>query len=324
MRNTLVSFVLTLATLLCGLVLCAQTVTLNGASNGTTVTSCAGTIYDSGGPTGNYSNDQDYSITICSDNGEAVYFIISYDVENNWDDLFVYDGPSTASPLIGSYTGAGSTSIGGSGTCLTLVFDSDGSITDPGFEIEFGCGDPPPPPPVPGCGTALPFCADAGLEFPSQTGQGPTTGIDNFGCLFTQPNPSWFFFEIGEDGNLVLEINQTTAGGVGLDIDFLAWGPFDSTEEACGNLTAGNQVDCSYSGANTEIVNIPNAIAGQVYVLLVTNFSGNSGTTVITQSGGAGGTDCDVLIECDEPTLTNSIDEECGSCDGEISIQANS
>jgi len=41
-------------------------------STGGTISTCSGTLYDSGGASGDYSPGEDYTITLCSDNGSAI------------------------------------------------------------------------------------------------------------------------------------------------------------------------------------------------------------------------------------------------------------
>lgn len=123
----------------------AQNYPINAATNGTTILTCQGTIYDSGGPSGNYGNSQFYTVTFCSSNGsQLVLDVLQFQIENFFDDLFVYDGPTTSSPLIVQATGnqIQGQSFTTSGTCVTLVFDTDGSVTNVGFAIDINCTFP--------------------------------------------------------------------------------------------------------------------------------------------------------------------------------------
>ena len=140
--------------------------------------------------------------------------------------------------------------------------------------------------------------------------QGPfnnTTGVASFGslgCLGSTPNPAWFYMQAGTSGNIDFQLSQIrTSNGAGIDVDFILWGPFNSLSGICNNLAlyspgytgANNVVDCSYLPDPVENVNIPNAVAGQYYMLLVTNFSGQAGTYTLNQTGGTGALSCDVV-----------------------------
>ena len=120
----------------------------SSAVNFTTSPACGDTIYDSGGATGNYSNNELITTTVFPENsGDVVTFTFTFfNIENNWDYLYVYDGPDATYPLVDEYTGNTIpdpvTSTDPSGA-LTFVFDSDGSITSAGYEILIGCGTPP-------------------------------------------------------------------------------------------------------------------------------------------------------------------------------------
>jgi len=167
-------------------------------------------------------------------------------------------------------------------------------------------------PPIP-CLEAEPFCSSEGLLFENVDDTSNTTappGID-YGCLFTQPNPVWYFLQIDEPGDLSIDIVQNTSfdnngnpNGAGLDVDFIAWGPFDSVESACNGLTIQNQVadnafgdGCSYSIDAEETLGLENAQEGEVYVLLITNYDGAAGFISLNQSGGDGSTDCSIIDE---------------------------
>jgi gliding motility-associated-like protein len=140
--------------------------------------------------------------------------------------------------------------------------------------------------------------------------QGPfnnTTGVASFGslgCLGSTPNPAWFYMQVGTSGNIDFQLSQIrTSNGAGIDVDFILWGPFNSLSGICNNLAlyspgytgANNVVDCSYLPDPVENVNIPNAVAGQFYMLLVTNFSGQAGTYTLNQTGGTGALSCNIV-----------------------------
>jgi len=152
------------------------------------------------------------------------------------------------------------------------------------------------------CATAEPFCSNPGsrqIIFPNTSSGITAEPGPNYGCLTLQPNPAWYFLQIENDGNLNLQISQNTqadGSGMGLDVDFITWGPFTSTN-VCGpaNLSAANTVGCSFSTAAVENFTIPNAQAGEIYILMITNFSGFPGFITLNQTGGAGSTDCSIV-----------------------------
>lgn len=116
-----------------------------GGSNST----CSGNFYDSGDIGGAYSNSENSTHTICPSTAGAMLEVAftAFDIELNYDFLSIYDGPSAASPLIGTYNGTVSpgtvTSTDPSG-CLTFVFTSDASVTNPGWEAIVSCVLPSP------------------------------------------------------------------------------------------------------------------------------------------------------------------------------------
>jgi hypothetical protein len=117
--------------------------------NGGSVSTCSGNFYDPGF-TANYFNNQNYSITFCpSTAGQAIRVTFSaFNTESGFDYLYIYNGPSIASPLIGSYSGSTSpgtiTSSDVSG-CLTFRFVSDAGTVSSGWVSAISCVAPPPP-----------------------------------------------------------------------------------------------------------------------------------------------------------------------------------
>jgi gliding motility-associated-like protein len=156
----------------------------------------------------------------------------------------------------------------------------------------------------------------------------------NYGCLYSQPNPYWYYLKILDPGNITIALNSPT----GNDIDFAIWGPFSSPTAPCtSQLTAscsscpnntslswpnstypaGNLVDCSYDPAPSEVVHISNAQTGQYYLLLITNYSNTPGNLTFSQSNAVGTpgvnygtTDCSIINPCDITNITVTV----GAC----------
>ncbi|MEI2760272.1 MAG: PKD domain-containing protein [Bacteroidia bacterium] len=108
----------------------------------TNVSTCAGNFYDSGGGGANYGLNQNTTMTLCSNTaGQCIRIsFTAFNLENNFDFLRIYNGPNTASPLIGSYTGTTSPGVvTGTSGCLTFVFTSDGSINHAGWTASISC-----------------------------------------------------------------------------------------------------------------------------------------------------------------------------------------
>ncbi|MDW8015120.1 MAG: CUB domain-containing protein [Bacteroidia bacterium] len=106
-----------------------------------------GQFYDSGGPLYDYGDSEDQIITFLVQSSQQIRVeFTEFDLEQGYDYLEVYDGPSTTDPMIGSYTGGGLPPvILSSGNALTFRFQSDGSITRAGWQALvscFGCGAP--------------------------------------------------------------------------------------------------------------------------------------------------------------------------------------
>ncbi|MFN5877399.1 MAG: PKD domain-containing protein, partial [Flavobacteriales bacterium] len=116
----------------------------NGSS-----TQCSGTFYDSGGNGGTYLAGQNLTYTFCpsTPGADMVINFTTFNLENNFDFLFVYDGNSTAAPSLGTYTGTtGPGLVQASPTnptgCITFRFTSDGSIQNSGWVAAISCATP--------------------------------------------------------------------------------------------------------------------------------------------------------------------------------------
>lgn len=275
---------------------------------GTITNACGGTFYDSGGPVGNYGNSQFFTATFCAPPGQYITFnFTSFNTEFLFDWLDVYNGPTTGSPLIGSYTGAISpgTVTSTLGGCITFVFESDISDVAPGWTATISCNTAPPSTGN-DCGTSLPFCTGTSYIFPNNTDQADLGPMD---CLLSTPNPVWYYMQIQNPGNLNINISQSDAFGFGIDVDFDLWGPFNTLSDGCVAIANGTatSVDCSFSPAFVEQANIVGATTGQFYILLLTNFSNEPGTISFNSaSGSTATTNCGLLCNITDVTANPS------------------
>ena len=107
------------------------------------VDSCTGIIHDFGGPYKDYYNDEDYTWTIAPDSATSIDVDFTFfDVEANYDYLYIYDGLDVnSSQIAGSpFTGLnGPGSFTTSSGAVTFRFYSDGATVNPGFLANYTC-----------------------------------------------------------------------------------------------------------------------------------------------------------------------------------------
>ncbi|NER18461.1 Calx-beta domain-containing protein, partial [Spongiivirga citrea] len=170
-------------------------------ANFTSINSCIGVFTDSGGSTGNYDNNETYTITICPDVGGAQVSanFTTFDVEQNFDFLFAYEGVGTTT-LIDTYTNGVNvpgtiTSTDASG-CLTFVFTSDGSVNGLGWVADVSCSVTTP-----------------GLSIgDAVVGEG--SGTISFPVTYTGPNTGAFTVDFSSAGGTAAEnIDYDAASG---------------------------------------------------------------------------------------------------------------
>ncbi|MBM3417552.1 MAG: T9SS type B sorting domain-containing protein [Bacteroidetes bacterium] len=124
---------------------------------------CAG-IVPTGGTnfidgTGNYAPNMNETLVLCPDlnQGSKVSIAFATNIGFEWDvhptdTLYIYDGPTTAAPLIGAYNN-GTNPVGffaqaswnNPSGCLTLRFKSNGANEGTGWVANVACGNPPQP-----------------------------------------------------------------------------------------------------------------------------------------------------------------------------------
>lgn len=161
------------------------------------------------------------------------------------------------------------------------------------------------------CNNANSLCGSLANPFVN-TVSGPNLGSP--GCLGSSPNATWFTIPISNSGTINLQINQGNNAPLynNLDVDYICWGPFTYAQiaTACNNLsdftapvTPSNIVGCSYSASPTESPTIANAVSGQYYLMMVTNFSNQNGIININVLPTSTGT-----IDCTGMSFTAFLD----------------
>ncbi|MFD2908327.1 gliding motility-associated C-terminal domain-containing protein [Flavobacterium ardleyense] len=272
---------------------CLQTVggTITGATASLPASNCSGTSND----------DVWFKFTATSN----IHFVSLINVAGSTTDLYhvVYSG--TCNNLTRLYCSDDNSSTANNlvigETYYIRVYSYSSTVgQDTVFDLCIGT-------PV-SCSDSSAFCGDVGLVYPNSVS---TPGYGAIGCLSSTPNPSWFYMQVNQSGTLNFQIAQTSATtGGGLDVDYIVWGPFTPEQFAtsCNNLYGypqgntgfpNNVASCSYSAVSVENFTIPNAIVGNIYVVLITNYSNSVGTVTFTQTGGTGATDCSIVCSLD-------------------------
>ena len=111
-----------------------------------TFNQCSGNFYDSGGPAAPYSNGETFVLTLCDDGSGGILQVdfLSFTTETPNDVLTIYDGDSTAAPVIGDFSGTNSPGIvrpspSNPSGCLTFEFVSTDFFTSVGWEAQISC-----------------------------------------------------------------------------------------------------------------------------------------------------------------------------------------
>lgn len=116
-------------------------------------TACSGQLFDSGGPNGDYSNNENAAFQICPDQpNECIQFTLDYyNIESNGvDRLAFYDAPGVnPTQLLASIDGGEFADVRAGGGvcfevaaqsgCLTVAFFSDNTVSMEGFAGRWNC-----------------------------------------------------------------------------------------------------------------------------------------------------------------------------------------
>lgn len=119
-----------------------------------------------------------------------------------------------------------------------------------------------------------PYSLCASFSYSATVNNNTASAGPSYGCLASQPNPTWFYTKVTTSGTIEYNINSVQ----GLDVDFVCWGPFSSMNNVCTQLDSASIVDCSYSNSSSETLTISGGVTGQYYMIMVTNFSNQNNT----------------------------------------------
>ncbi|NVO02281.1 MAG: gliding motility-associated C-terminal domain-containing protein [Bacteroidetes bacterium] len=306
--------------------------------NGTTQTTCAGTFVDPGGAAGNYANSQDYTITFhTATAGQQVRLsFTAWDLENNFDYLYVYDGPSIASPSLGNINGhrvVGTVTesdilVTSSNGYLTFKFHSDSSTPDKGWQATITCvtAGSCTTPTVQDCLGAIPICGNSYTTTNSYVGPGncsnEISGVSS--CLRNgEKNDVWYVFNVQNSGNLTFTLTPNNT------VDDYDWSVFNLTNNTCADLLYNQslEVSCNYAittgtptgcltgntgthqwaGGTQYNAPIPVTV-GQTYVINVSNYTTSQSGYNINFSSASG-----VIVDVTPPVLqTITSSPACG------------
>lgn len=311
-----------------------------------TINTCEGSFFDGGGNGGNYPANQNCTYTFCSDEGNCMrmefedFYIQDEDIFGNvYDYLEVFDGPSTASPLLFYLYGGPfpaqfptTSSVG----CLTFHFVSDASVQRFGWHGEIHCMDCPITHTAlqQDCGGAIPLCESQIYQPIPYTGNNGSNIVPASSCLVTgEENSTWYVF------------NAQTAGSFSFILypdnfnDNYNFAVYDITNTGCAGINDGTspELSCNYSNNTTTWLgqtgvrsgggyngtlnnqgiagtsfnaNIP-VITNQTFALLITNPNPLGGYFLDLEPSTAGYEDSNlpvidsvVMVPCPTPTLT--------------------
>jgi hypothetical protein len=120
--------------------------TFTGPVSFTTAASCGDTIYDTGGASGNYSANENYTVTYFPDTAGNVVTLnfTLVDLETCCDDLEVFDGTDvTATAFTTDLIAPESFRATNAAGAITIRFTSDSSVQGAGWAATYTCAAPP-------------------------------------------------------------------------------------------------------------------------------------------------------------------------------------
>ena len=114
-----------------------------------TFSQCSGVLYDSGGASANYADNENFVLTLCPDGPDQFIQIqfTAFSTQLGSDVMTIYDGDDTSAAVIGTYSGGGASNnpgtISASTTsatgCITIEFVSNAALNASGWAANISC-----------------------------------------------------------------------------------------------------------------------------------------------------------------------------------------
>ena len=202
------------------------------------ITTCTGDFYDTGGPNGNYQNNETIVETFYpSTTGSMIRFAFSsFSTESGYDTLTIYNGINSSAAVIGKYHGTtspGTITASNASGALTFRFHSDVSVVSSGWAATISCYSNTSPP-------VADFSASSTIPMTGET--------VTFTDLTTNYPASWAW---SFSPATIAYTGGTSATSQNPQVQFLAAGPYSVT------LTATNAFG-SNAKIKTNYINVPN------------------------------------------------------------------
>ncbi len=281
---------------------------LNSSNDGQIITTCNAILYDDGGASGDYSNNQHYEITFHSNNGSCIRAILQdYYIEYGYDSLYIYDGIGSTNPanllgqIITDYPLSTVNRVGNAyyaqSGYITIRFFSDGATVKPGFKFKIDCPDNCIAPPVTGttpagdyCYSATPICDFNGYYGNTSTSY-PTDHqeIDHYNMgIFCGGinNNSWLSF-IADSTSAVLDVWVKNCQGSTLSGHPIKGVQMQVYETDCAdsNFTPVSNCWSASEQINGQIVAYGLTV-GNEYKLMIDGYAGDNCEYIFAASSG--------------------------------------
>lgn len=152
------------------------------------------------------------------------------------------------------------------------------------------------------------------INFPARTN---TASLGQIHCLGSAPNPTFLFFEVATGGNATVQ--ETNSANI--DVDFVLLGPYSNITNmlnACSGLLGNGQPleSCSFSTNATENIQFTGAVAGEFYLLVVTNFRNLPTNINLAKTAGT------ATFKCCTLNATATALPDCTGSSGSITVNA--